>query len=890
MSNPGYSKGLSLKKLDLHVHTPASECFRGNATPDDIVQEAISKDLDGIAITDHNSATWVDQVMNSAKGKPLVVFPGVEISCTGGKKLIHIIAIFGASKSSKHIEVLLNKLDIVDPDAYGKSETVTNKSPIEVIELIYDLGGIPILAHANSSNGVLSDMSGQPRTNIIQCQKLLAAEGTDFHDEQKRKNHKRVVDLLDGNDPTYQRRLAVYQASDNLSSDGSGQHCLDGIGNRYSYFKVENLSLEGLRQCFIDPSVRIYQESEVSSINYPRIKRISVNSGFLANQKAEFHDGLTTILGAKGAGKSLLIEFMRFALNQEPRNSSIAQDHLSKIRSKLGEYGTVDITVVDENGVESNISRTFHEIDNSPYDESIPYDPSQIFPVLFLSQNEIIKIAEDESEQLQFIDQFFDFRSYHAKIASLENELERLDKKMADGLRAYKESDEFTSRIATIEQEIKKLDQALSDPIFEKFKQLQEKERIINQQREYLAVAIDSVEKARDSLIARVIPPVPVTLKGDPSLLRINDAIKRASDKLETQFSTLITELKTESDFSKKEYDSWHPQLVSGKKEYEGYLQRIGGDQKAIALNRERLLRDLLDLQHKRDTAATKKEEVPGVSKRREELLDALKEQYDEYSRERQTKCEKFQSDSSGKLRLQILGSSNVEEFRMSLLSLKRGSYLRDDDISFITSRVNPREFVITLLRYEVDKQSKRLQKVATDSGIDLSRMKILADFLLSSIPYEQLLALQYKAIPQDRPEILFNIGDGNYQPLSSVSVGQKCTAMLIMALSDGTMPVIIDQPEDSLDIRSIWDDMCTKLRVGKNHRQFIFTTHNSSLAVASDTDCYLVLEGNASSGTLIHMGSMDHEPLATEVLKYLEGGKGTYELKFAKYGGKGTL
>jgi hypothetical protein len=113
---------------------------------------------------------------------------------------------------------------------------------------------------------------------------------------------------------------------------------------------------------------------------------------------------------------------------------------------------------------------------------------------------------------------------------------------------------------------------------------------------------------------------------------------------------------------------------------------------------------------------------------------------------------------------------------------------------------------------------------------------------------------------------------------------------MLIIALSDGIMPIVIDQPEDSLDIRSIWDDMCLKLRAGKEERQFVFTTHNSSLAVAADTDCYLILEGSASHGEVVHIGSMDHRPVSEEVLKYLEGGPLTYDLKFAKYGREKNL
>ena len=50
--------------------------------------------------------------------------------------------------------------------------------------------------------------------------------------------------------------------------------------------------------------------------------------------------------------------------------------------------------------------------------------------------------------------------------------------------------------------------------------------------------------------------------------------------------------------------------------------------------------------------------------------------------------------------------------------------------------------------------------------------------------------------MPQDRPEIKYNIGSDNYELLENLSVGQKCTAMLIISLSEGDMPIVIDQPE----------------------------------------------------------------------------------------------
>lgn len=882
MTSAQQGTGLSFKKLDLHIHTPKSNCFKGTCTPDEVVEAAIEKGLAGIAVTDHNSAEWIDAVIDAAKGKPLVVFPGVEITCTGGKKSIHIIGLFDIDKHADDVKVLLNVLGITSD--YGKECALTNKPPIEVIDEIHALGGIAVLAHVNSTHGVLSDMKGQQRIRVIQHSHLLAVEATDFLNDERKRNHKRVIDLLDRSNPTYQRKLAVYQASDNLCPDGSGQHCLEAIGSRTSYFKLEQVNLEGLRQCFIDPDVRIRQDFELRSHTYPHIKRVSITSGFLDGQPVEFHPGLTSILGAKGAGKSLLIEFIRFALHQEPEHPSIAEDHTAKLRERLGEYGTVEVTFVDETGKEFPVTRTYRELDDSPYDESIPYDPAQVFPVLFLSQNEIIKIAEDERAQLQFIDQFFDFRTRRSEIRSLERGLERLDKQMAEGLRAYSELEELSGKIGTLQVEIEKLDKALQHPIFEEFKQVELKEKALSKQVSHLSSVIKSVEEARDRIRDRLPPDIPEALAGDPAVLRNKDLIIKAHEMLEEQFSRLIGELHGQLAKAEREYAQWGSTYAVGKKKYDDYIQAMGSDYRGLALNRERAVRQMGKFKGLQAVATEKKDQIPDINKEREGLLDSLQSEYEEYTSERQDKCAKFQADSHGRLRLRILGSSNVEEFRSRLLALKRGSYLREDEIDAICSNIRPHDFVLSLLRYHATHKTRHLEERSKEAEISLDRMKTLADFLLGAIPYEESLALQYKAHPQDRPEILYDIGGGDYQPLANVSVGQKCTAMLIIALSDGIMPIVIDQPEDSLDIRSIWDDMCLKLRAGKEKRQFIFTTHNSSLAVASDTDCYLILEGSASRGEVVHIGSMDHQPVSKEVLKYLEGGPHTYDLKFAKY------
>jgi predicted metal-dependent phosphoesterase TrpH len=96
--------GLVYRKIDLHVHTPASECFDDKSViPENMIDKALREGLDAIAITDHNTGERMDKVKEASKNK-LVVFPGVEISATGGKGTVHIIGIFNPSKTTNDIE------------------------------------------------------------------------------------------------------------------------------------------------------------------------------------------------------------------------------------------------------------------------------------------------------------------------------------------------------------------------------------------------------------------------------------------------------------------------------------------------------------------------------------------------------------------------------------------------------------------------------------------------------------------------------------------------------------------------------------------------------------------------------------------------------------------
>jgi len=148
----------------------------------------------------------------------------------------------------------------------------------------------------------------------------------------------------------------------------------------------------------------------------------------------------------------------------------------------------------------------------------------------------------------------------------------------------------------------------------------------------------------------------------------------------------------------------------------------------------------------------------------------------------------------------------------------------------------------------------------------------------------QELLGLPFEHIPEDVPAIEYLKEDNKYYPLHELSVGQKCTALLSIALSEGTMPIIVDQPEDALDVATIYFDVVPLLRDRKENRQFILTTHNPNIAVSSDSDKYHVLKATEARGEIVCCGAIDIENVRAAVIDHLEGGTVSYTLRGKKY------
>jgi len=78
-------------RAELHVHTVLSPCAGVEMIPPVIVDTALAKGINLIAITDHNVTANIGAVMQAAKGTVLTVLPGMELQT---REEVHVLCLF----------------------------------------------------------------------------------------------------------------------------------------------------------------------------------------------------------------------------------------------------------------------------------------------------------------------------------------------------------------------------------------------------------------------------------------------------------------------------------------------------------------------------------------------------------------------------------------------------------------------------------------------------------------------------------------------------------------------------------------------------------------------------------------------------------------------------
>jgi energy-coupling factor transporter ATP-binding protein EcfA2 len=122
-------------------------------------------------------------------------------------------------------------------------------------------------------------------------------------------------------------------------------------------------------------------------------------------------------------------------------------------------------------------------------------------------------------------------------------------------------------------------------------------------------------------------------------------------------------------------------------------------------------------------------------------------------------------------------------------------------------------------------------------------------------------------------------------RPFAQCSFGQRCTAVLVLLISIGNTPLIIDEPEAHLDSSLVANFLVDLVKRKKLERQLIFATHNANFVVNGDAELIHFMEIDAAGSTQsfpLTIENVEHRP----VLMALEGGLEAFKRRFRKYHG----
>ena len=120
--------------------------------------------------------------------------------------------------------------------------------------------------------------------------------------------------------------------------------------------------------------------------------------------------------------------------------------------------------------------------------------------------------------------------------------------------------------------------------------------------------------------------------------------------------------------------------------------------------------------------------------------------------------------------------------------------------------------------------------------------------------------------------------------PLSNASAGQKTTTILTFLLAYGNQPLLLDQPEDDLDNRLVYDLIVARLKVAKSKRQIIVVTHNANIPVNGDSEYIISMDSETDIIQVNQTGTMDDESIRQEICNVMEGTKDAFEMRAKKY------
>ena len=839
-----------------------------------IVDACIDNKIEAIAVTDHYRISDSSGLIKATRDAGIFAFGGFEAATNDG---IHFLCLYDPDKDSS-LERLIGQMGINDHKALSPNG---DKNCLELLECVRRQGGIAIAAHVAADNGLLATLEGQPRVNAWNSPDLYACAlpGPTSDAPQN------VRSILENKDPAHRRTrpVAVINASDVNSPEALADP------RSSCFIKMSALSVEGLRQAFLDPGSRIRLHSDAPPEPHAEFIAMAWEGGFLDGTRLHFNGNLNVLVGGRGTGKSTVIESLRYVLAIDPIGEEANKAHQGVLRYVLKSGTKVSLLVRSHHPAKHDytIERT---IPNPPVvkDELgnvLNLSPRDVVQgVEVFGQHEISELTKSREKLTLLLERFFERDpNAGAQKAKLRLELERSHSRIADVQRESKLIEERLGLLPSLEETQKRFqDAGLEERLKEKSLLVRE-ERILATLRERLVPVLALRQELAGLLPIDSAFLSTKALEGLPNSLMLNEGVA-ILDRVTVQLQTIAGLIEQTISKAEVELSALHGRWDERKQAVETTYQALLRELQKSKIDGEefiRLRRQIEELRPLREKKETLARDLSAYQANRRNLLDEWFNLQSADYRALEKAAKRVSQKLKTRVRAVVTMGGNLEPLE---------KLLRDEiggNLVALLDRLRSRDSLSLLDLAQRCREGK-------DSLISNYSLPPAAAERLAQAPADVFMKLEELELPATTKIELNTSSEGEpetWQTIEALSTGQKATAVLLLLLLESEAPLVVDQPEDDLDNRFITEGVVPTMRDEKRKRQFVFSTHNANIPVLGDAELIIGLstgiqnEAVQGRSSERYMGSIDMQPVREMVEEVLEGGKTAFEMRRQKYG-----
>ncbi|WP_367686273.1 AAA family ATPase [Helicobacter pylori] len=855
MGNKDHSKGSSWYKWDLHAHTPYTHLNRAyQCLEEEFIQKLCDSEIDCIGLTNYFKFNEKEfELKEKIEERGIKVFYNLEVRLDYQNKedqCLDFHIIFSDKVSSDGIKkFLLNmKANVcgTEKKLADLEKKDLNKAVVNFDQLLECLEEESLNLRDKYLLGFLSREHGSSRSNS-NYEKIVKKVHFLIHSSNNQENLKKDREFwLEYNKPLLQ------------SSDA---HEEEQIGNKYTWIKAEK-TFEGLKQIIYEPETRVSIDEnkpqdplykiDCVGLRFDKAVKITNEKGDTPFCYAGFNETLffspyfTCMIGGRGSGKSTLLQLIASAI----KNKSFVKGLKHETIQKYIEIQP-NIDIVDS--------------------------------VEYLAQNEVEEFATNVSKFTEAIFNRMDSKS-GGKLKELEKQIKESIKKFDEQIACWQEKTKLEEQLKESEK-IRKKYQSIVDAYTDK----------------------DYLDK-RDKLQAKC-----------QSLIDLKQSKER--------FWTFIKELKRVVNFESKEnmeeknsYDKVYNQLkqdickkieeIDANRENGCFnsedekIRTLGAEHEALSQEIREFLKEkgvsdenigdirnanyhlanikmnINDLKHEIKEIANKIEgfSYGDIDKNIEEFKDQINEELSKINSafKKISKNHKEVKPITIEYRLNEDIFEEVFEdfdklvdkgFNAQRHQSKIKEYLKEIELKNVTGMQHA-EFI-----------EKLDSRIENKKATFYETMKDIFDREIHFQIYRLLILKHLRNVEK------YKIFEVRYDKrvLNKTSFGQKCTAVLVVLLSLGNNPIIIDEPEAHLDSTLIANYLVTLIKKQKQKRQIIFATHNANFVLNADAELIIQLK-NENNKIVAQSFMIESDAYRDDLLK-LEGGEEAFKNRERKYG-----